>query len=970
MRPGLLTLEGLACFKDKQEIDLGALDLFAISGPTGAGKSTLLDAVTFALYGEVPRVTTQNRSEMISASRDRVSVVLDFEVGTDRYRIARTLRRSGGHNVRLEKHDGNDFTVNLADQVRAASDKVVEILGLDAIAFMQAVVLPQGEFAKFLKSQPRDRRNMLRSLLRLDVYERMREQAQRIASSKKSSVESTRKVLVEAYVGVDDEGLAGLELRHQKQCEDLKQLRQKRDEAQQGLVAIRAQHGQSVELIKKEEERKSLQYAAAEIGRVREKIEAAQRAVPLVSLLEEAKRADAEAGVAKTQLEAAKKEKEEARVAGDDKSTALEATEKSAAAIPTLRNKLAMLNQIVGRLPEVESLKKTIARQNTDIDALSADLARLDAAVKTALAFQEEQSAAIKRAQRSLNASGYDANLDALVESVRGRTVELGVTRRSAGDTKEQLVAKQKELDELRGTLPPIEENALGWGVKSDEARAALQDAEDGLHEAHQLDAANNLRHTLKSDMPCPVCEQTVASPPPANLTPEIDAAKKRVTAEKKLLKEAEASARRAQDAFTRAQASVAAEVKALAGLTDRCGDMESKVARKDAALRASLAQHAPPAEMLVEVWIARTVTSIAENRKAHDEAKKALDEAERALDKATGDATGGRERLAEKRTALSRAEEDRKSNQDRLATLRKEIAAVTESNDPVADTAALVKQIEALEEALKTAATEAANAKNRIAAAQEALRLTADAANKALQEAAARAKRRDEKVAQAEFADEAAVRAALLDDATVNELAERVRKHDQDSHAVEQRIGVLQGVLGEVRVSDEDLAAAEKATKNLNADVEKQHGEQKTLEDQIERMKERLEWSKKMRAELESEEKDLRTYNQLAGDLRSDKFQAYVLEEAFTELVQGASARLLSLTAERYSLLFKEDEILVVDNDNAGETRITDTLSGGETFLDVPISSPGAERPSSARRGSSESGQPVHRRGLRDPGP
>jgi exonuclease SbcC len=88
------------------------------------------------------------------------------------------------------------------------------------------------------------------------------------------------------------------------------------------------------------------------------------------------------------------------------------------------------------------------------------------------------------------------------------------------------------------------------------------------------------------------------------------------------------------------------------------------------------------------------------------------------------------------------------------------------------------------------------------------------------------------------------------------------------------------------------------------------------------------------MRAELETEEQALRIYNQLAGDLRSDKFQAYVLEEAFTELVQGASVRLMSLTGERYSLLFRDGDILVVDNDNAGETRISATLSGGETFL------------------------------------
>jgi hypothetical protein len=34
---------------------------------------------------------------------------------------------------------------------------------------------------------------------------------------------------------------------------------------------------------------------------------------------------------------------------------------------------------------------------------------------------------------------------------------------------------------------------------------------------------------------------------------------------------------------------------------------------------------------------------------------------------------------------------------------------------------------------------------------------------------------------------------------------------------------------------------------------------------------------------------------------------------------VRGASARLLSLTGERYSLLFADGDILVVNNDNAG---------------------------------------------------
>ncbi|HZF09034.1 MAG TPA: SMC family ATPase, partial [Thermoanaerobaculia bacterium] len=190
MRPLHLTIEGLACFREKQEIDFRTLDLFAISGPTGAGKSTLLDAIIFALYGEIPRVNQPHRTEMISASRDRVSVVLDFAVGESRYRIARTLRRSGVHAVRLEAHDESGAVKNLADQVRTATDQVVQILGLAAPAFMQAVVLPQGQFARFLKAQPRDRRSMLRTLLRLDVYERMRERAQRLAGLKGGTVDS------------------------------------------------------------------------------------------------------------------------------------------------------------------------------------------------------------------------------------------------------------------------------------------------------------------------------------------------------------------------------------------------------------------------------------------------------------------------------------------------------------------------------------------------------------------------------------------------------------------------------------------------------------------------------------------------------------------------------------------------------------------------------------------------------------
>ena len=55
MRPIMLDLRGFASFRDEAHVDFGDADFFALVGPTGSGKSTVIDAMTFALYGSVPR---------------------------------------------------------------------------------------------------------------------------------------------------------------------------------------------------------------------------------------------------------------------------------------------------------------------------------------------------------------------------------------------------------------------------------------------------------------------------------------------------------------------------------------------------------------------------------------------------------------------------------------------------------------------------------------------------------------------------------------------------------------------------------------------------------------------------------------------------------------------------------------------------------------------------------------------------
>jgi DNA repair protein SbcC/Rad50 len=912
--------------------------LFAISGPTGAGKSTLLDAIIFALYGEIPRVNNYHRTEMISASRDRVSVVLDFEVGASRYRIARTLRRNGVQAVRLEEHDGNGSFKNLADQVRAATDRMVQILGLGAPAFMQAVVLPQGEFARFLKAQPRDRRSMLRTLLRLDVYERMRDRAQRLAAAKKDTVESLRKLLADEYAGVDEAAVAGLETEHAGVVEALEAARKRRDDTQGTLARLRGQHAKTRELRQVEERRAALREQAEQVNHVKARIETAARAVPLLPFLDEAARASSSAKTAAKAADEAKARHDSAQKEAKEKAGALKSAEKAAKTIPTMREQVSRLHQVIGRLPEREQLHAALERQTRGLRALESELSSLATTVESAKAVQAQQQTVFDAARQAAEASGYDPELDELLQSVRDRAVELGAARRSAAERRLELARKRQEVEEQAGEIERLTETTSVARRSAEEAQRGFEAAEEGMHRAHRLDEANHLREGLVPGQPCPVCEQLVDTPPPADLNPELEAAKAALEGAREKRKEAEALARKNEAALTGEQAKLHAARQSLAELESRCAELQARVAAGEEGIGQVLGDRAPEGEagveVWVEVWIEKRIASLARSRKANEDAKARLVAAERILEKARTEEATARERLGEKEASRKRLEEERGASLQRLTALQAEIHAVTESDDPAAEAADLEERIRQMEADLKTASEEAATSQGLLMTAREAQRLTAEAAEAALRDAAQRTESRDAEIARAGFDGEAAVREALLDEATATRLKVQVYRYVQDNHAAQERAAALRAELGEERVSDEQLAAVEKLAADITTEVETALGQEKRLEEQVGRMKKRLERSKELREKLDTGEADLRVVDLLAGDLRSDKFQAYVLQEVFNELVQGASARLLLLTGERYSLRFDDDEIRVVDHDNADETRISDTLSGGETFL------------------------------------
>ena len=167
-------------FAGSEEVDLDALassGLFLIHGPTGAGKTSILDAICFALYAAVPGARAGARAGLRSdhaAEGVIPEVTLEFTAAGRRLRVCRSPEFS-----RPKKRGTGETTVParvvLDELVDAGwvnrgtrNDEVAlvlrDILGMGLEQFIKVVLLPQGDFAAFLRASPEERRSVLEKL--------------------------------------------------------------------------------------------------------------------------------------------------------------------------------------------------------------------------------------------------------------------------------------------------------------------------------------------------------------------------------------------------------------------------------------------------------------------------------------------------------------------------------------------------------------------------------------------------------------------------------------------------------------------------------------------------------------------------------------------------------------------------------------------------------------------------------------
>ncbi|MFF2863760.1 AAA family ATPase [Streptomyces rubiginosohelvolus] len=178
MRLHRLSITAFGPFGATQEVDFDALSsagLFLLHGPTGAGKTSVLDAVCFALYGAVPGARQSPGASLRSdhAPVDLpTEVQLELTVGGRRLEVTRApaqprpKKRGDGFTMekaqsRLRGYDPERGWHALSKSHQEIGEELTQLIGMSRDQFCQVVLLPQGDFARFLRSDAEARGKLL-----------------------------------------------------------------------------------------------------------------------------------------------------------------------------------------------------------------------------------------------------------------------------------------------------------------------------------------------------------------------------------------------------------------------------------------------------------------------------------------------------------------------------------------------------------------------------------------------------------------------------------------------------------------------------------------------------------------------------------------------------------------------------------------------------------------------------------------
>ena len=174
--------------------DLGGM--FLITGKTGSGKTTIFDCMTYALYGKFPGNRSGIAKEMRSkfaSSNEKAFVEFTFSIDSSVFRVSRSIAtEKRAAQVFLYKKIDDDWKIYSESETGTTKiNDIIEkqLIHLEFKEFNRIIMLPQGEFATFLKQNSNERSETLSKLFPVEKYALVIKKAKEKAELYKAKIE-------------------------------------------------------------------------------------------------------------------------------------------------------------------------------------------------------------------------------------------------------------------------------------------------------------------------------------------------------------------------------------------------------------------------------------------------------------------------------------------------------------------------------------------------------------------------------------------------------------------------------------------------------------------------------------------------------------------------------------------------------------------------------------------------------------
>ena len=224
MKPLYLEMQAFGPYIEKQSVDfekLGKNGIFLITGPTGSGKTTIFDAMTFALYGGSSgdnEKTKSGRNDLeewrCTQAGDKIETYVKFIFSAQNrkyyFRRSLTKARINFHSsFEAGEIDNNGCEMPFFNNPKKEelTKKAEELIGLTKDQFRQVVLLPQGQFEKFLTATSGEKEEILEKIFNAEQWGRYAEAFYIEAAERKSALDKSKG---EIEASLREEGLVDL----------------------------------------------------------------------------------------------------------------------------------------------------------------------------------------------------------------------------------------------------------------------------------------------------------------------------------------------------------------------------------------------------------------------------------------------------------------------------------------------------------------------------------------------------------------------------------------------------------------------------------------------------------------------------------------------------------------------------------------------------------------------------------------